>query len=86
LLALVLGFPAKKFSAKEIFAAHYWHGDRFSHDLWLTNGQHFLDCVKSLQQSGPPHAQALLAELMEPEASLEQHLQRVARTICFGLP
>ena len=86
LLGFATGFPCKKLSAKTLFALHYSHEERFANELWVSNGERFLDCVRGLQKAALPHARGLLAELLEPAPSVRDHLLRITETICFTLP
>ncbi len=86
LLGAGLGFPIKKLGARTVYAGHYSHPERFSQELWLENGQEFLEVVSRLQKAELPYSQGLIADLLRPEVNWRDQLERVSQTMCFAIP
>jgi FkbM family methyltransferase len=86
LIALAMGFPIKKLGLEKPLALHYVDHRTYPHDLWIENGQRFLDCARRLREHPKCHAEGLLASLLAPAQDVEQSLHRAARIICDELP
>ena len=88
-LALARGFPLKKLPPEMPIALHYSHPTRYSHGLWLRNGELFLECVQALLRDPACYATGLLTDLAREgggDLDLQARLERTARIVCGGLP
>ncbi len=65
---------------------HYVHQTRFSRELWLQNGEHFLALIERLRADPGNHAAGVLEELAAAGGELPARLDRISSLICKALP
>ena len=86
LLALAYGYPLKKLPTHLPIALHQRHPTRYSPELWLRNGEIFMQCVERLLRDNGSNAASLLTELARESGDLQQRLHRISQIICHGMP
>jgi FkbM family methyltransferase len=86
LLAIARGFPLKRLPWNTPLALHYLHPARYSQDVWLRNGQLFIQLAESLLRDPQCYATGLLTEILADSGDLETRLRRIAGIICHSLP
>ncbi len=86
LLAIACGFALKRLPWDKPLAMHYVHPARFSQELWLRNGQIFIQLTEALLRHPECRAQGLLTEMLADSGELDSRLRRIAAIICQSLP
>lgn len=86
LLAIARGFPLKRLPWQKPLALHYVHPARYSHEVWLRNGQFFEQLCERLLRDPGCYATGLLTDIVVDSGDLEPRLQRIANIICQALP
>jgi FkbM family methyltransferase len=84
--ALALGFPVKRLATPAALALHYVHPARYRRELWLANGERFVEFARQLLARGTSSATGLLTDIVSQPGEGEARLQSVAQLICQTLP